>query len=78
MAAAPALAPTATEVCNNTSCTGSYTHRDECTCNCGGDGHGIAYAVDQLIGAATFTARPDVARGFTRAMLSAVSDDEVW
>lgn len=73
----PALPTVATEVCSNTSCTGSYTHRDECECNCGGDGHGLGYRAQAARGAARVHARilrtRDVFLG-----AATDNDDDAW
>ena len=77
MSIATITLPAQVAVCDDITCRNATSHHDTCTCRCGGTGHGHATQVERAIGAIQFQSRRDVTSGFTRAMASAV-DDEEW
>jgi hypothetical protein len=73
-------------VCDNDACTNANSPRETCTCTrCHGAGHGLDYEAQRARGRAAWRARTDLVRddqgrstGFTRAMLDAMPDDDVF
>jgi hypothetical protein len=66
------------DICDEVNCRLATSHPDTCRCACQGDGHGIRAQVDRAIGAITFQARRDVTGGFTRAMVTATADEDIF
>lgn len=60
--------------CRDASCQHATSHPTLCTCPCGGASHGSA----QMASFPATIRRTDMVGGFSRSMLSAITDDEAW
>lgn len=78
MTAALITTPALVIECDEVGCRTATSHEATCRCRCGGDGHGHPVRVERAIAASRFQARSDVTSGFTRAMVAAIADEDIF
>lgn len=66
------------DICDEHNCRLATSHPETCRCACQGDGHGISAQVERAIAASRFQSRRDVTSGFTRAMVAAIADEDIF